>query len=341
MGALTAACLTLWAPASAAASAQDLAAALRSERPEDLSRVIDAMAKDGGARDAQELVFYRGLLELRRDRLDTALALFSAVPATSAYFLDARNNMASILARQGQAEQARGVLEGALQANASLAVLSRNLNNLKAHLANRSQAAALQTMEGAKPPEAPVLVLLSGALARAATPAAPATPAAAPAATPDKTPAASAAAATAPAAPSAQPVKSAQSAQAAAKVAEPEAAIAAAREALMAWRSAWESKDIDRYLKAYADDFVPGEGRSREAWQQDRRDRILSKGNIRVRLDRIDAEATGKGGVRFRFRQHYDSDRFKSSSNKVVEMALRGGNWRITLERAAADGGAR
>lgn len=318
----------------------DLALALRQANADELARTIDVLAQKGTGRDPFEVVFYRGLLELRRERLEQSLALFSTIPHPSAYYYDARNNMGAIYARQGKLDLAKSVMEEALQAHPGLATLHKNLSNLRAHMANKSYASALQILDPAKA-DRPTLVMLTGPLAReqnklaGLAPEKP--PLAAPAPAPAPAPASAPVVAASPAAPKAPEA----SAPAPVKPdnAEWAAAEAAAKTALLAWRAAWEGKDLERYFQAYAKDYSPADGKSRSTWMKDRQDRIASKGSIRIRLDKIEAQALSAQQVRLRFRQHYDSDRFKSSSTKVIEMRWVDQEWRITLERTAEGGG--
>lgn len=284
----------------------ELAQALRRNNVEDLARSVEALASKHSGRDASETTFYRAMLELRRDRLDAALSLFASIPSSSAYFFDARNNMGAIFVRQGKLDLAKATLEEALQTQPALAMLHRNLGNLRAHMASKRYAAALQMLETPSA-ERLQLVLLTGPLARASEP----TP---PGAT-------------------AEPV-----APAAKEEAPTTATASAAQAALLAWRAAWEGKDLERYFGAYAQDYSPNDGKSRGAWLKDRQDRITSKGNIRIRLEEIEVQVLSTQHVRMRFRQHYDSDRFKSSSRKIMEMKWLDQQWRITLERTAEGG---
>lgn len=317
----------------------ELAQALRQNNLDELTRSVDALALKSQGREGAEVAFYRGLLEMRRDRLEQALTLFGSVAPSSSYYFDARNNMGAIYARQGKLELAKTVMEEALQSHPGISVLSRNLSNLRAHMASKSYATALQMLD---PPKAdrPNLVVLTGGLAReqnktllalapdkATTPAPPVAASTPPSPTPPPPP------------PPPSSTKAAEPLPAPAlqsttgPASELSAAATGAKTALLAWRAAWESKDLERYFQAYAKDYSPSDGKSRSSWMRDRENRITSKGNIKVRLEKIEVQALSAQHVQVRFRQHYDSDRFKSVSSKLVEMKWLDQAWRITLER--------
>ena len=104
--------------------------------------------------------------------------------------------------------------------------------------------------------------------------------------------------------------------------------------AVDAWAAAWARQDVDAYLGAYADAFqVPG-GATREAWEAQRRERVLGPKSISVSLDDPRVDLVGDQRARVTFLQRYRSDRFKGSSRKTLVLGLSSdGRWRILEER--------
>ena len=104
------------------------------------------------------------------------------------------------------------------------------------------------------------------------------------------------------------------------------------RQRVTAWAKAWASKDAEAYLSFYAANFqVPG-GRSRSAWEAERRRRVGGKpGKISVDLEDVKVEMNGDT-ARVSFRQHYGSYNFDASANKTLELINDGGEWRIRRE---------
>ena len=90
---------------------------------------------------------------------------------------------------------------------------------------------------------------------------------------------------------------------------------------------------MDAYLKAYAKDFdAPGK-LSRQAWEDERRSRILGKSKINVQLSDLRITVDG-GKATVRFRQNYSADALNVSSRKTLELVLSGNRWLIVKESA-------
>ena len=115
--------------------------------------------------------------------------------------------------------------------------------------------------------------------------------------------------------------------------------VAAVTASLRAWALAWSTKDLQTYFAAYAPAYK-GNAASRSAWERERRDRILGKGQISVTLADTVTELHGASAT-VRFTQHYRTDTLDEFGAKRVELE-RGsdGRWRITREEAAPAGGA-
>lgn len=111
----------------------------------------------------------------------------------------------------------------------------------------------------------------------------------------------------------------------------PEAAV---REALVQWASAWAARDVDAYLDHYADDFQPPDGKTREAWQAQRRTRIGGAKEIEVTLSDVAVAIDGDRAV-VEFTQDYRSDSYRSTDRKRAVMTRSAGRWRIVEELAA------
>jgi tetratricopeptide (TPR) repeat protein len=346
----------------------EVESALRTNNPEVLKETLKRLSLTKG--DVFELSFYKGLLNLKREQWDAALASFSVIPTSSAYYLAARNNMATVYASQGQLVQAKSTLEEALKAQQPLDLMYKNLNNLKTHIASKNYASALQILEGntklsllvstnglsALTPKAPADSVLAAATKTpevvtrpATTPAPTPVPPVATAPAPAPVPAPVATPAVAPPTP-ASPVPPAAERNADKKPAnKPDAPSASSSEddelakgatqALQIWAQAWEKKDMDRYFGAYVVGFTPPDGKSNAQWVKDRQARILSKGNIKIQISQIESTPLGKNSVRLRYKQNYQADQLKVSSVKTVDMKLVDQRWLITSERASGGGG--
>lgn len=102
--------------------------------------------------------------------------------------------------------------------------------------------------------------------------------------------------------------------------------------AIDAWIDAWSRKDVSRYLSAYATDFEPPQGQSRENWSQERRSRIEKPDSIKVSYANLQTTTKGETAT-VRFRQTYVSDSINSTDTKELDMVRRDGRWLILSER--------
>ena len=88
---------------------------------------------------------------------------------------------------------------------------------------------------------------------------------------------------------------------------------------------------MTEYLGAYGKAFVPTGKQSRSAWEQDRRDRIVGKSAITVKLENLVVKVNGNQAV-VKFRQNYRADSLSVSSRKTLELVKTGDQWLIVKE---------
>jgi tetratricopeptide (TPR) repeat protein len=317
-------------------------------------RLLASNARDPQAR------FLKGIALTELSRLDEAVAVFQKLTEDFPELPEPYNNLAVLYAQQRQYDKARSALEMAIRTHPSYATAHENLGDVYARLASQAYDKALQldsANSAAQSKLALIREMMSGsnqaatkprsastaaAAARPATPAAPAAPAPAAVATNTQnttTQATAPAAATSPA--PTTPAQPAVSQAAAAPAPHSPAAPAAnpvsgaEREAVQtveAWAKAWSRKDVKSYLSYYDKDFRAPGGISRKAWEQEREQRVAKPGKISVDIEKPDAKIDGDLAT-VRFRQHYDSPGFKSSTTKTLELVKRNGSWRIRQER--------
>ena len=109
------------------------------------------------------------------------------------------------------------------------------------------------------------------------------------------------------------------------------AQVADVRQSVMAWAKAWSQKDMTQYLASYDGSFVPPDGVGRKAWEQERRDRIVSKSRIVVSISNLQISVQGNVATAV-FVQNYQADQLKVSSKKTLKLAKRNSKWQITRE---------
>jgi adhesin transport system outer membrane protein len=100
---------------------------------------------------------------------------------------------------------------------------------------------------------------------------------------------------------------------------------------VMAWASAWASKDMQAYFGAYSSKFEPAKGLTRERWEAQRKQRIEPRQLIEVQLSDIQIESSGDVAT-VKFSQNYRSDNVKEISRKSLSMTREGGRWLIVKE---------
>ncbi len=281
-------------------------------------------------RDPQ-MRFFKGVIQRETGKTNDAIATFTKLTEDYPELPEPYNNLAVLYAGQGQYDKARAALEMAIRTNPSYSTAHENLGDVYAKLASQAYNKALQ-LDGSSTTAQPKLALIRELFDPNAkgqrpgaqpAPAAPATPAAAPAApaAAGKPPVVAAAPATAPTSPAAPTTKPATADTAAKDV---EAAV-------RAWAKAWAAKDMTAYLGAYGKEFDPPGKQSRSSWESERRQRIVGKNSISVRLENLSVSVNGNKAVA-KFRQDYKADALSVSSRKTLDLVKSGERWLIVRE---------
>lgn len=76
------------------------------------------------------------------------------------------------------------------------------------------------------------------------------------------------------------------------------------------WATAWRQKDVDNYLKFYADTFTPEGSLDKAAWSKQRRDRLATNGKIDLKVDYVTISCAGNKAVA-KFKQDYNFTNYK------------------------------
>lgn len=100
---------------------------------------------------------------------------------------------------------------------------------------------------------------------------------------------------------------------------------------LQGWAEAWSEKRVSVYLSYYGHSFK-APGKSRSAWETERRERIEGARKIEVKLSSIKIKLDGDHATAH-FVQRYRSDRLDTSTGKTLMLEKSGGRWLITEER--------
>jgi len=269
--------------------------------------------------------FLQGLILADQGKSDAALEVFHKLTVDFPDLPEPHNNLAVIYASRGEYEKARMALEQSIRTHPSYATAYENLGDVYAKLASQAYDRALKLDSGNTGAQNKLALVrdLVGETRTAMTapPARDVPPARAESAV-AVAPTLAIVATREASPPSATPAGS------------PAAGSADVLAAVDTWAQAWSRQDVNAYLAAYAPDYRPGDGESREAWERTRRARVSAPKSVAVKVDGPRVRSTGEGTASVTFRQHYRSDRFKASSTKTLVLnRAADGRWQIVEER--------
>ncbi len=106
--------------------------------------------------------------------------------------------------------------------------------------------------------------------------------------------------------------------------------------AIKSWAEAWSSQDLSNYFAAYVETYRAPTSKSRAAWEEDRRTRIMGKAKITVAVDQLQIRVAGST-AKVRFLQHYQSDRLNQRVQKSLVLTEANGRWLIQEENIEAE----
>jgi len=311
--------------------------------------------------------FLKGISLSQAGRTTDAIAVFVKLTEDYPELPEPFNNLAVLYAQQGQYDKSRNALEMAIRTNPSYATAYENLGDVYAKLASQAYSKALQIdtksnvapklamIKDLFPRERNSLIAAAGgsaapiAPAPAPQPIKPATPAPAPQAVavapaPLPAPVAIKPAPVAPVQPVVKPSPAPAPVVAAAPTPAPEPKPVAKVEAssgkerdvdaaIRAWVNAWSKKDLKGYFAFYGRDFNPG--KTRKAWEDERRSRIVSKRNISIKLSNMKITVNGNKATAT-FRQDYRADGLSIGGTKQLDLIRSGNTWLIVKESSAS-----
>lgn len=293
------------------------------------SKFPEAMAKADAYLSAKpgdpQMRFLKGVIQRNSGKQADAIVTFTKLTEDYPELPEPYNNLAVLYASQSQFDKARAALEMAIRTNPSYATAHENLGDVYARLASEAYNKALN-LDGANPAVQPKLALIrelfkpGGKGQNQTTVIASAAPAAA---APVPVPAAVApkVAATPVPTPTPDPVKAAVSDNSEKEVSA----------AVRKWAKAWSDQDINTYIGSYSKDYKGASKQSRKAWEQERRDRIVGKPNISVKLENLDVSVDANKAVA-KFRQDYRGGSLDVTSRKTLDLVKAGERWVIVRE---------
>jgi tetratricopeptide (TPR) repeat protein len=262
-------------------------------------------------KNAQGL-FMKGVLLAEQGRRDEAIKTFTEVTEKFPNLPEPYNNLAVLYADQGQFDKARKALETAIKTHPSYATAHENLGDIYARMASEAYDKALQLDTGNTRAQGKLSLIKDLFGTGNKTTIAAKEPAKSVSATQVNTPQAD--------------VKKANGSA-------PADANGAITAAVNKWAQAWASKNLDQYFASYGASFRPAKGQSRQAWEQQRRERISKPSKISVELANIKIESDDST-AKVKFKQSYRADGKPIRTNKTLLMKRDGDNWYIQEEIA-------
>lgn len=98
----------------------------------------------------------------------------------------------------------------------------------------------------------------------------------------------------------------------------------------LAWKEAWQEKDLETYLGFYSGQFDSAP-RTRQAWERSRKRALGREGTIQVQVGEMEVMPVGDR-VEMRFIQKFQSSTFQDVGLKTLVWAYENGQWKILSE---------
>jgi len=255
----------------------------------------------------------KGVLLAEQGRRDDAIKTFTEVTEKFPNLPEPYNNLAVLYADQGQFDKARKALETAIKTHPSYATAHENLGDIYARMASEAYDKALQldTSNSRAQGKLSLIKDLFG--------------------TGNKTTIAASKDAAKNSVTTATDVKVVAKKTEASQAGNADEAIIAA---VNGWSQAWSAKNVNQYLASYSDSFKPAKGQSRQAWEQQRRQRVSKPSSISVELSNLKIASNSGDAAKVQFKQSYRADGKPIRTNKTLLMKKVGDNWLIDQEIA-------
>ncbi len=107
--------------------------------------------------------------------------------------------------------------------------------------------------------------------------------------------------------------------------------LSAIKRLISRWQEAWQDKDLEGYMAAYAKDFF-AIGLDRDGWRRHKSELNRKNRGIRVEVRNLRIKLISSARAIVRFDQEYSSDRLHDHGRKTMQLVKRDGRWRIKKE---------
>ncbi len=260
--------------------------------------------------DNAEARFLKGVALQALNRNDEAIEVYSALAQDFPELPEPYNNLAVLFAEKSEFDKAENALRAAIKTNKSYSTAYENLGDIYAQRASIAYNDALNLSPANRDAVKVKLSMIDNILlppeARNAMPAQIKNPVSTVVSTTPTNPANSSA------------VFSTPSAE--------------VRTAVLTWAEDWSSRNIEAYLSHYALSFKASNGSSRKSWAKYRSQRLKAPSFVIVNISQLQSRTNSDGSVTAVFVQDYQSDGYKDTVKKTLELVNTQGTWKIQSE---------
>ena len=100
------------------------------------------------------------------------------------------------------------------------------------------------------------------------------------------------------------------------------------------WAESWSKQDLGQYFSLYSENYRPELGRTRNEWQDLRRQRLTTPQFIELNIDDISVRQIDENRVQVKLKQSYRSNFYQDQILKSINLIKENGTWRILMERS-------
>ena len=256
--------------------------------------------------------FLKGVVLAEQQDANAAIAVFQNLTTDFPDLPEPYNNLAVLYAANGDYERARDALLVAIGTHPSYATAHENLGDIYAKMAGIVYDKALE-FDGHNSSARSKLGLLSELFSVSGNVAG-----AVAVATPE---------------PEGDSIEVVSSSDTNVAISSPGLAEQVVVETVFEWAAAWSKQDVDTYLSFYGVGFSPPGGMARDAWESQRRVRLLKPDVIEVDVEDVSVEMRAGDRADVEFAQGYRSDTYQDQVRKRLRMAWDGFDWKIIGEQ--------
>ena len=98
------------------------------------------------------------------------------------------------------------------------------------------------------------------------------------------------------------------------------------------WAEAWSKKDFETYINFYSKNFKNNRAKSFDDWSKYRKPRVKRRGKIKLSITKIKVDVLADGIAEVSFNQRYQSGSTRLFTRKKMRLKKEEQNWKIVFE---------